>query len=712
MKKFDRHSAQRAILRALAVILSFTCLFCNPIDLRHIFGRALSYETVVRADDETYGNATICVTDANIRNAPGTVGTSVIGTLYRESRVNCVEVVTLPSDPSNYLQWCKIEYLDSAGQVVTGYVVDSFLFKDADYTEDEAFEAEIAEFPESYKLNLRVIHARHPNWHFIPLKVDKNFSDVVDRESRLGVSLIENTVNDSWKSVEPGAYDWQTGTFTAFDGDLWVNASRGVVAYYVDPRNMLTDQSIFQFLELSYDPEHQTLENIQGILTGTFMESATITDLDGSTAITYAMAFQEAAATSGANPVFLAAKVLQEVSGNGSNSTSGNYYSEHYKKQYTNLYNYFNVGASSDVDPVAKGLAFARDGKRDSNGVPDTEYNNKLKLPWTSPILSIMGGSVFIADRYIGVGQNTTYLMKFNVKPDDENQFGNHQYMTNIAGANSEGLKMYKAYAAGGILDQNLYFTIPVYLNMPEHASAMPEASGSPNAYLKSLSVSGQVLTPSFDTVNCTEYSLVVSASCTSVHIDAEAASPKASVTGAGDIALGEGVNELAVIVRAENGETRQYMLYVARNTDSYESYFTTDLVSTENYFSGIQPDSTVGDLKARFTMSEGYTVDYLNMNGQPKADTERVATGDLIQIMDSQGAPVYISAVFIRGDANCDGKISSADLTLIARYILQEGNLTGAGMMGADANHDGKLTAADLTLISKHILQEMTITQ
>lgn len=713
MKKPIRHSAQRAFLRTCAVALSLTSLLCGTASENLVLALTTPPMSYAMADPEPeYGNATVCVTDANIRNAPGTSGTTVICALYRNTRVNCVEVVTLPSDPSNYLTWCKIEFLDSAGQVVTGYIVDSFLFKDADYTPDDAFEQEIANFPESYKLNLRVLHSRHPSWHFVPINIDQNFSDVVDAESRIGFSLIENSVNDSWKSVEPEAYNWETGEFVVYDGSNWVNASRGVVSYYMDPRNMLTDQYIFQFLELSYDPEHQKQEDVQVLLRGTFMESATIANGDNSGQIGYAEAFVQAAVTSGANPVFLAAKVLQEVSGNGSGSTSGNYYSEKYKKEYKDLYNFYNIGASSDQDPVAKGLAFARDGKTDSKGVPDTEYNNKLMLPWNTQYRSIVGGSIFIANAYIGQGQNTCYLMRFNVKPKDESQFGKHQYMTNIAGACSEGAKMHKAYESAGILDQNLYFSIPIYMNMPANPSAMPAANGNPNAYLKSLSVSNQVLTPSFDTVNCTEYSLVVPSSCTSVHIDAVPASPNAKVSGGGDIPLGEGVNSIAIVVTAQNGATRQYTLNIARNSDTFENYFTTDLAHSENFFGGVEPDTTVADLKARFTLADGCTMNYTNMNAQPKQDTDKVTSGDLIQILNAEGAPVYIAAIFIRGDANCDGKISAADLTLIARYILQEGTLNGAGTMGADANKDGKITAADLTLISKHILQEMTISQ
>ena len=656
--------------------------------------------------EEPAENAMIIVDSANVRNNPGTVNTTVIGVLRNGKKVKAVEVTTLTGDPSGSNVWCKIEYTDENGQQMTGYVVDEFLAKDTNLTESEEFENEIAAFPESYKVYLRSLHRLHPTWHFKPVVVGRTFEETVDRESRLGVSLIYSTANDAWKSTEPGAYDWSTGEFIVYDGKMWVNASRPVVSYYLDPRNMLSEQAVFQFLDLSYDPQYQTIDSVQGLLNGTFMESDLIPNMDGDAEISYAEAFMLAADTSGANPVFLAAKVLQEVSVDGSDSTSGNYYSDHYQREYIDLYNYYNIGASSDKDPVAKGLAFARDGSTN----PDT--NARLLLPWNTRIRSLVGGSIFIANAYINIGQNTTYLMKFNVHPTDSSQFGNHQYMTNIQGSLFEAKKMYTAYSKAGILEQDMVFAIPVYDELPESPCLLPREVGNPNDYLRDLSVDGYLLTPQFDPMNCMEYSLVVSASCTSVHISASPASDKASVTGDGDIELGDGVNTISVIVTAENGSSRVYTINIARNTEAYSNYFATSLFNEENFFGGIEPDSTVGDVKALFEMQDGYTLSYFNMNGMDMDDSANVHTGDLIQILDAEGKTVYIGALFIRGDANCDGKISSADLTLIAHYVLGEGSLSEAGRHAADANKDGKVTASDLTRISRHILDESHIEQ
>ncbi len=696
-----QNSMRRAIVRACATALSCALLLIYlPSD--KMAGRSL-------ADEAPMG--TIIVDSANVRNNPGTVNTTVIDVARNGTRVTVGDVVTISGDPSGSNVWCKISYTRSSdGAAITGYVVDSFVSKDADINADPDFETEIAAFPESYKSYLRALHISHPKWHFTPINALKDFDSTVSVQSRLGVSLIENSVNDAWKSTEPGAYDWNTGTFTPYDGQTWVNASKAVVKYYLDPRNMMTEDMIFQFLNLSYDPKYQTIESVTGMLSGTFMANRQFNDWDGNPC-SYEKTFMNAGAAYNANPVFLAAKVLQEVSANGSNSTSGNYYSSYYKKSYNGYYNYFNIGASSGPDPVAKGLAFARDGYTNPDGTPNSAKNNEYYLPWRTPYFAIMGGSKWIANVYLNAGQNSIYLMKFNVIPKDGTQFGNHQYMTNIRGAASEAKKMYNAYSKAGILDTDMSFAIPVYSGLPESPCLLPRESGNPNDYLKDLSISGYVLTPVFDPT-ITEYSLVVSASCTSVHIDASPASDKAKVSGSGDVALGNGVTTIQINCVAENGSSKVYTIDVARNTDSYDSYFTTTLASEGNFIGGITPGTTAGDVKAMFTLAEGYTLTYVNMNGQSKDDATAVCSGDLIEIMDAEGKKVYICALFVRGDANCDGKISAADLTLICRYILGEGNINEAGKHAADSNKDGKISAADLTRICKHVLGEVTIEQ
>lgn len=648
--------------------------------------------------NEAYGNAQINVASANVRNIAGTSGSKVIAVLEKGYRVTACEVVELPTDPSGETVWCKIVFAYS-GKTVTGYVVNAFLLLDEGETGDEAFEEEIKGFPDTYKRYLRVLHKNHPNWHFQKVNVKRDFQETVDLQARVGISLITNSANDAWKSTEDFAYDWKTDTYLVYDGKSWVNAARGVIEYYMDPRNMLNEQYVFQFVNLSYKAEMQPIESVQGILNKTFMESDKIVNMKEEE-VSYAQTFVRAAELSGANPIFLASKCLQEVSVEGSGSTSGEY------PEHEGFYNYFNVGAYSSTDPVAKGLEFAE------KGTVDEALNKKILIPWNSPYRSICGGSIFIASQYIAKGQDSIYLMKFNVLPKSSDLYCKHQYMTNIQGAMMESKKMFTAYSRAGILDSKLLFTIPVYKNMPETPCSLPAQTGNPNNYLAELAVEGYDLTPDPDFFNIDEYSLVVPNSCKKINLTAKAVSSKAKVTGAGEIGLKEDVNEIDILVTAQNGKERHYKLTIARDTSSPVNYFEVDLPCTDTYYSGIEPGTTVKNLVSMFRVTEGYTLSYQNMNGKVKEENEKVATGDLFLILDQEEKPVYTGTIFIRGDANGDGNISAADLTLMTHFILGEGELSHAGLLAGDANQDGKVNAADLTVTIHHILGSGKIVQ
>lgn len=326
---------------------------------------------------------------------------------------------------------------------------------------EKEFEEEMTRqgFPDSYKNSLRVLHAAYPYWQFQAFKTGLDWNSAVDGESKLGVSLISNSKSEAWKSKESGAYDPATGKWTVFDGSTWVAASREAVMYYMDPRNFLTTQGIFQFELLEYQPQYQTLDGINHILANTPFANAKFSytdDVDGKDReITYASAFEEAAKQSGVSPYHLASRSKQEVV-TGATTTSSAVTGT--TEAYPGIYNFYNIGATSGTNPVMNGLSWAS--KEDT-----------FLRPWNNRYRAIVGGAMYIGSNYINRGQNTGYLQKFNVT--SVNTYG-HQYMTNVEAANSEALKTKNAYS--GMLDSvPLVFSIPVYENMPEENCAAPQ---------------------------------------------------------------------------------------------------------------------------------------------------------------------------------------------------------------------------------------------
>ena len=659
--------------------------------------------TSLHADDVT--NATVTVDAANVRSAPGT-SSAILVKITNGTRVMASEVVSVPADPSGYTVWCRIS-VSVNGILYDGYIVNSYLLKDPTAI-DPVFETAISGFPDSYRPALRSLHEAHPSWVFNPVNVATDWSTVVAAESTIGTSLITSSADDSWKSTDPYAYIWLTNTYTPYDGTSWVNASQGIVAYYLDPRNFENEMYIFQFLNLSYDAGTQTQDAVQKLLNNTFMASALITDFTSGAQIPYAQAFMQAGAASGASPYELVSRVIQEVSAQGSRSTYGT------EPGYVGYYNYYNIGASSSADPVILGLTFAQYGSNNPGKYPmSADDQAKYLIPWNSPYRSIAGGAIYIAKNYIQKGQNTLYLQKFDVT-DDGNGTYRHQYMTNIQAMVGESTTLYNAYSKSGILDIPLTFKIPVYTNMPDTATPQPPKTGNPNNYLTSLSIDGYSLTPSFDPTVTDGYSLIVPYQISSIHLNAVPVTTLASVSGAGDMILNVGTNLFPITVTAGNGTIRTYNISVIRNEQSGEDlYSTTYRVNADNTIAGITPGTTVTDLSAGITLINGGQIGFVNAAGTPITDPLHIiATGDRIQVINSSAVVVYDYTALIYGDANGDGKISSSDLTVICRHVLKQANLSGASLLSADANHDGKVSSSDLTIVCRQVLKQSSITQ
>ena len=64
------------------------------------------------------------------------------------------------------------------------------------------------------------------------------------------------------------------------DNGSWYCASPKAVSYYMDTRNWLNDSYIFSFETLSFNSNAHSVEGVQAIISGTFMDKSTITYID------------------------------------------------------------------------------------------------------------------------------------------------------------------------------------------------------------------------------------------------------------------------------------------------------------------------------------------------------------------------------------------------------------------------------------------------
>ena len=299
--------------------------------------------------------------------------------------------------------------------------------------------ADIEQFPAGYRAALTELKQQHPNWTFVKMNTTLDWNDVIYNELQGGKSLAHKSLPDWAKN---GLYD--TGN--------WYYATEAAVKVYMDPRNNLSENAIFQFEQLTYNKEYHTLEAIQSFLNNTFMNDSK--PAPGMDTMTFAELFWYLGKADNikVSPFHLAARVLQEQGQGTSPLISGTY------PGYGGYYNYFNIGATgkTNQEVIESGLEYAKN------------HN------WKGAYFSIEGGAIFLSQNYISKGQDTLYLQKFNVNPKGSNAVYTHQYMQNISAPKSEALSVKKLYAGANALDSPFVFKIPVYENMPSAPCAAP----------------------------------------------------------------------------------------------------------------------------------------------------------------------------------------------------------------------------------------------
>ncbi len=497
-----------------------------------------------------------CTADTlNVRSGAGT-SYSKVGSISYGTVVTINDTV----NTSDGAKWYKISYSQS-GSSKSGYVSATYIeitdssnssggSSNGAGTSDSDFEKYLNDqkFPESYKPALRQLHKQHPNWIFKAQHLTMTWDTALKEQMVIGRSLVHGSALASWKSMEKGAYNFDGGYWYGLDGS-WVAASEQVVSYYMDPRNFLDDTYIFMFENLSYNKNVHNIQGVQAILKNTFMSGNYVAPDTGKT-YSYAQTFMDAAKASGVSPYHLAARCRNEQGVNGAPQSLGTV------KGYENYFNFFNIQAyaTSTMTAAEMGCKYAK--------TTNPTYN----LPWTNQYKSITGGGKFLGTGYITKEQDTLYLQKFDVV-DGGNGYYYHQYMTCIFGQANEAVSLKNAYSSD-VLNSAMEFKIPVYKDMPTTQFPKPTSTGDNNNLLKSLTVSGQKVSPNFDKYT-TSYSLTVDNSVSSVTVNANALSNYATISGAGKVNLNVGKNTVKVNVKAASGAVRTYTLSITRKEGS-----------------------------------------------------------------------------------------------------------------------------------------------
>ena len=533
-------------------------------------------------------------------------------------------------------------------------------------------------FPKSYAEKLAKLKVSHPNWQFVPYKVNATWDEVIAGETKYISTNLINGSNTSLRNTEDGAY--VNGKWTEFAGGGWYSASKQTVKYFVDPRNFLNDGHVFMFEVLNFDSSVQTTELLQSLLNGTFMSGNAFyyNDNNEKVNISYAQTFRDAGEKNQISSVHLISRVIQEQGSNGSSLSSGD------NSEYPGYYNFFNINANGKTtsEVIHNGLAYAK------------------KKGWNSPYNAIIGGASLLND-YIKYGQNTLYLQKFDFAGDT---YYSTQYMQNVRAPYSESYTAYSAYVKNNSLDIKFTFSVPVFKGtMPDKTSL--DIKYNEDSSLSKLSVTSCNLNPSF-TSSAYNYTCYVDKKIDNITVNASPTASTSIVKGTGKFDLNKDVTVLEIIVTSAAGTTSTYKITVNKVDEV--------VLTPDEILAKMQISNKGGYISGFDLGSDANSFNKLLNSVYPKAvsqisENKVLYTGMNIKI--TSGITSNYTVV-IYGDNNGDGVIDILDLLKIQKHLLGVNKLKNAYLNASDINKDENVDIIDLLKIQKHILNVSKIEQ
>ena len=282
-----------------------------------------------------------------------------------------------------------------------------------------------------YKELIDNLKENHPNWTFTLFYTKLDWNDVIKNEGHSDERISPlNLIPDSSKYPE----DWkcEIDKDKTFDNGTWLCASDKAIKNQMDPRNILNDENIFQFLELRYTEGAQTIDGIKSITENTFLQGDNISQ-----------ALIEAGKKANVDPYFITSRLIQEQGRKGTVLSLGYEYND------KTIYNPFNINATGNS----------------SKEIIQNAVQYAYEQGWDTLEKGLIGGVEFVKKGYIDRGQNTLYLQKFDIVNSDGSLYTN-QYMQNLLAPESEANNMLEIYKASETVDSNLNFIIPLYENM------------------------------------------------------------------------------------------------------------------------------------------------------------------------------------------------------------------------------------------------------
>ena len=243
-----------------------------------------------------------------------------------------------------------------------------------------SFESQLAQFPASYQPALKKLHEAHPNWVFVAVNTGLDWNAAVNSEfgarstteynygpNGLASHLLLNNHDTYYDATKYSS----TNHYRPVDG-RFVSTSRAAVAYYMDPRNFLTEQYVFQFENQTFSTYTEKSGITSILLSGSSASTGlakittyvatdgkkkSLSTLSSQFGSTYPDIIYNVGRLTNVSPYFLASKIVQETGGNTTSAVISGTVSG-----YTGYYNFYNIGSTSDANGQAylNGLKYAK----------------------------------------------------------------------------------------------------------------------------------------------------------------------------------------------------------------------------------------------------------------------------------------------------------------------------------------------------------------
>ena len=116
-----------------------------------------------------------------------------------------------------------------------------------------------------------------------------------------------------------------------------------------------------------------------------------------------------------------------------------------------------------------------------------------------------------------------------------------------------------------------------------------------------------------------------------------------------------------------------------------------------ESNILNISPETKIKDFKDKFTVMEGYTIKHENTE---LTEEDAISTGDILEETDGNKF-----TLIVKGDLNCDGRLSIVDLSIERKYLLGIIEIDEVKKLSSDMNIDEETSLVDLSIMRKTIL-------